>query len=327
MVGVETLTPKRIQEAITSFASILRPQDVAQAQGTWDPIVTTHDGQKRLIDEARAGNLSAINYIYLRLIPQISSAFWEFIGSDPKFRRMRIERGDQFLFISTAYQMLLASHLQNLPPEEALDTLRQNWINAGRAAPSEDELQEEYDDIMSIATPLDTFDYSFYDENTDLVNKLGFQVQGTLRNESKKINRLLNLGGIVVPKVSKKEKEDKSIANVSYEAHFENDEDATTGDPDFLKPVIVSEAWEAFSKDGELDKGKFPNPRIILKTFLSQGEEFSVNKAKEDLGVTDVTVRTKLGTLGPLMDKHGISRDMFRQLMKDPGPEALIASL
>lgn len=222
--------------------------------------------------------------------------------------------------------MLLATYLKNLPKEEALDTLRRNLLNAGRPAPVEKELEEEYDAILAIKAPLDTFDYSFYNENTDLINALGFFVQGDLRNEAKKTNRLLSLGGIVVPKISKKEKESNAVSNVSYEAHFENSEEASAEDS-FFASAAAKDAWKAFSKDGALDVGNFPSPRIVLKVFLLQGETFSVNQAKEDLGVTDVTIRKKLGLLGPVMEKHGISRDTFKILMKDPGPEALMNSL
>lgn len=319
---------RRLQEAITTFENLLNPHDKERALSAWTDVAKTFEGQKALLQEARAGNLDAINYLYLNLLPQITSVFWKnFLGPNPGFRRQRLDQGDQFVFASMVYQSLLSSYLKNLPKEEALDVMKKNiFSKSPRATITDEDIETQYDYLTgSVVTPLDTFDPSGYKEGVDLVAKFGFYLMGTLKNEAKKYNRKEQLGGIAVKKLSKGEKED--VKNVSFEAHFENDEDTASHDQaDFLKMEDL-DAWELFVQDEDLDSGKSPTARDVLKEFLAQGGKFDVAAVASSFGVTPMTVRNRLSSIKPILQKHSITSDTFGRLITSQSGKTLAETL
>lgn len=317
---------QKLQEAISAFEKLLSPRDIAQAKAAWEDLATTHEGQKMLLGEAKAGNIDAINYLYIKLTPLISSLFWRnFLGPNPNFRRQRINNGDQFVFISLVYQTLMTSYLKNLPREEALAVMKANATRANpRRQISDEEIEKQLDEVSQIVSPLNTFDPDAYSEDTDLISKFGYYLTAAIKNESRKYNATEMMGGIAAKKMSDEEK--ATVKNVSYEAHFENDEETAAGGSDFLG-TEDKDAWSQFVADEDLDSGKAPTLRQVLKDFLVRGGKFDVAAVAAAHGVTPMTIRNRLGQIAPVLDKHGITKDAFGRLITSQGGKTLAASL
>lgn len=311
-------------EAIASFEKLLGTHDKEKALATWEPIVKSHDGQLALFAEAKAGNLDAINYLFIKLVPQITGVFWKnFLGPNPRFRQQRIAQGDQNIMIFYVYQALLVSYIQNLPREEGLDVIKRNLSKAGRTV-SQDELETEYDEIVGEISPLDTFDPSQFSPGTDLINKFGYYLTAVLKNKSRSYNRGENLGGISAKKLSDEEK--ANVKNVSFEAHFENDDQAAAKGNDFLGTEDL-DAWSQFVDDDALDAGKQPTARDVLRDFLTQGGSFSADTSAEQYGVTRMTIRNRLASLKPILQSHGLDQNAFSRLITTQGGKSLAGTL
>lgn len=310
------------REAIKAFDSILNSHEITKAKEAWEKVVQSHDGQILLFKEARAGNLDAINYLFYKLQPQIMKAFWKyFLGSGGGVRRSRIEQGDQYDFIFLAYQGLLSPYYKNLPEEEAKELIRLNLLKSGKE-PSEKEVEEEYVEIKSTYSPLSTFDPEVFTQDTDIINKFGYYMDTFLKTRSTLYNTEKQLGGIVASSY----KDKSELKNVSYEAHFENAEQASTEDT--TSSAEDMDLWERFiNKASVLDVGKEPTPRQILKAFLVQGDKFDVAAVAEQFDVTNMTIRNRLGAVGKILEENELDRSTFDRLLTFLGGHVLAKAL
>lgn len=323
MIDMQEKQRKLMREALKAFGAIIGSREIAKARSAWEDIAQTHDGQLLLFKEAKAGNLDAINYLFYKLQPQIMKVFWtNFLGPDPRARRNRIESGDQYDFIFFAYQALLVSYYRNLPEEEAEEAIRQNIIKAGRT-PTEEEVKETAREVRGEISQLDSFDPSQFSEGTDLVQKFGYYMTAVLKNKATSFNREQALGGIHVGVVRGDEKE--MLKNVSYEAHFENAEEASEFD-NFVS-TEDQDIWEHFSQDPDLDAGKAPTSRQLLKAFLVQGDKFDVASVADEFEVTKMTIRNRLGAMASVLERNDLDRATFDRLLTSPGGLVLAKSL
>lgn len=279
---------RMFSEAIDTFKTLLPAKDVEKAHDIWDEFASDYYGQIELLNAAKEGDVTAVNYLYLKLIPQISSVFWKnFLGPNANFRRQRLENGDQFAFASMVYEVLLSS-------------------SAGEG-------------VTDVSSPLDSFDPEVFDENTNLIDKFGFYLKGFLKNEAMKWNRKEMRGGIT----GKKEKgAEEDVSSVS----FEDAENHESGRNDFNETEDL-DAWDAFKVDEDLDLGKKPTPRDVLKDFLSQEDKFNVSSVAEKYGTTNSTIRNRLAGMADVLEKHGIDKDSFARLLQIHGGKTLASQL
>lgn len=310
------LLEQLLREAIDTFKSLLSPRDIAEANKAWADFAKDHDGQVELLQAAKEGDITAVNYLYLQMIPQVSSVFWNnFLGRDPRFRRQRISQGDHLAFASMVYEVLLSASIQT-GDEKAVKARMQGYVGAS-------DVDQEYDDLMGTASPLRTFDPSVFDEDTNVIQKFGFYLIGALKNEAIKYNRKEMRGGLT----GKRGKDDVEDAkNVSYEAHFETNEEHALDSNDFAKTENL-EAWHQFVEDPTLDSGRKPTARDVLRDFLSQEEKFNVAAVAEKYGATNQTIRNRLGGMADILKKHGIDQPAFQQLLTTWGGRKLATQL
>lgn len=305
-----------LREAIETFQKLLSPSDISEANEMWADLATDYAGQVELLNSAKAGDITAVNYLYLQLIPQISSVFWKkFVGPDPRYRRQRISQGDHLAYASMVYEVLLSASVQT-GEEEAVKARMKSYSGS-------EDVDQEYEALMGTASPLRTFDPEFFDEDTNVIQKFGFYLMGALESEATKYNRKERRGGLT-GKRSKNDIEDAK--NVSYEAHFEtNDEQAH----EFAGYAATEnlDSWEQFVTDEALDAGREPTARDVLRDFLDQEDQFNVTAVADKYGATNQTIRNRLGNMASLLQKHGIDQHTFAQLLSSHGGKALAAQL
>lgn len=318
---MSTMTQKRLiekllREAIDTFKKLLSPADIAEANEAWADFANDYDGQVELIQAAKEGDITAINYLYLQMIPQVSSVFWNnFLGKDPRYRRQRISQGEHLAFASMVYEVLLSASVQTGDEEAVKDRMR--------AYGGTDDVDQQYEDLMGTASPLRTFDPTIFDEDTDVIQKFGFYLIGALKNEAIKYNRKERRGGLT----GKRGKDDAEDAkNVSYEAHFDSNDEHAHDFDDFSKTENL-ESWQQFVKDPALDAGRAPTARDVLRDFLDQEEKFNVSAVADKYGATNQTIRNRLGGMADILKKHDIDQQAFQQLLASNGGQALAAQL
>jgi len=318
---MSTKTQKRLferllREAIDTFKKLLSPEDIAEAKEAWADFADDYDGQVELIEAAKEGDITAVNYLYLQMIPQVSSVFWNnFLGKDPGYRRQRISQGDHLAFASMVYEVLLSASVQTGDEEAVKDRMR---THSGT-----EDVDQQYEDLMGTASPLRTFDPEVFDSDTDVIKKFGFYLIGALKNEAIKYNRRERRGGLTGKKGAGDEEDAK---NVSYEAHFDANDEHSHDFDDFAK-TENSESWEQFVQDPALDKGRAPTARDVLRDFLDQEEKFNVAAVAEKYDATNQTIRNRLGGMADILKKHGIDQESFQQLLATHGGQALAAQL
>lgn len=305
-----------LREAIDTFKKLLSQSDIAEANEAWADFADDYDGQVELLQAAKEGDITAINYLYLQLIPQVSSVFWNnFVGKDARYRRQRIEQGDHLAYASMVYEVLLSASIQT-GDEEAVKARMKGHSGA-------EDVEQEYADLMGTASPLRTFDPEVFDEDTNLIQKFGFYLIGALKNEAIKYNRKERRGGLTGKKGAGDVEDAK---NVSYEAHFDSNDEHTHDFEDFAK-TENSESWSQFVKDPALDAGREPTARDVLRDFLDQEDKFNVASVADKYGATNQTIRNRLGGMADILQKHGIDQQAFGQLLTSHGGQALAAQL
>src|SRR5579872_5720216 len=121
----------RIQESIAGFNTYLPEHAQKEALEKWTPVAKDREGQIEILDAAKAGDTSAINFLFLKTLPQISGVFWSnFLGPNPKWQRYRIAHEHAFdTFAGMAYEALLndgseggAAPLVNFDPDKLPDS-------------------------------------------------------------------------------------------------------------------------------------------------------------------------------------------------------------
>lgn len=308
-----------LREAVDTFKKLLTRRDVEEANEAWADAARTHSGQIELIEAAKSGDISAVNYLYLQLIPQVASVFWKnFLGKDSRYRRQRISQGDQFEFAAMVYQSLLSASIRDMDPEEAMAKMRSN---AGDV--EFDTIEQEYEDIMGTASPLSTFDPTIFDEDTDIITKFGFYLVGALKNEAMKHNRRERRGGLTGNK-AKGSEEDAS--NVSYEDYVDKNDERSEMFGGF-HDTEDADSWERLSNDDALDSGREPTARDVLRDFLNQEGNFNVSEVAEKYGTTNQTIRNRLGGMADILERNGIDQSSFARLLKTIGGHELAKAL
>lgn len=313
----ERLTERLFREAFETFKKLLTSTEKAAAQEAWGDLADDHAGQVEILQAAKDGDITAINYLYLALIPQISSVFWNnFVGKDTRHQRRRIEQGDHLAYASMVYEVLLSASVQT----GSEDDVKARMKNQSGYS----DVDAEYEALMGTASPLRTFDPDVFDEDTDVIKKFGFYLIGALKNESIKYNRKERRGGLTGKRVSNDMDDAK---NVSYEAHFDGAEDARTNAYSDYEDTDNDESWEQFVKDPALDSGREPTSRDVLRDFLDQEDKFDVTSVAEKYGATNQTIRNRLGGMADILQKHGIDQSAFQRMLATNGGKALAASL
>ena len=319
------------QEAINTFKELLSAREIAEATEIWEQFAGDYYGQVELLDAARSGDTTAINFLYLKLIPQITSVFWNnFLGRDAGHRQRRLLQGDQYEFASIVYQTLMSAHIQNMSTEDALATMKGNMASLNPNSQI-DTFEDEYADMMGAQSPLNTFDPSHFDEETNVIEKFGYYLMGALKNESMKFNKHERRGGITGNREAGKE----DVVNMSFEGATEGlDIDADhinysgmVDEGDFHQSENM-DAWEKFAKDPELDDERFkPSTRDVLIEFLNQEDKFDVMDAANKFGTTRMTLRSRLKGMADILEYHNIDQDTFLRLLKDNGGPKLASYL
>ena len=62
------------EEAISSWGTFVSPRDTRLANATWGETAKTYDGQVQLLLSAKAGDMTAINFLFLALQTTVSKA-------------------------------------------------------------------------------------------------------------------------------------------------------------------------------------------------------------------------------------------------------------
>lgn len=147
-----------LEAADLSFESFVSPTAQKKANEAWADRVKTQEGQLECLEAAENGQEEAVNYLYVRFLPLIRSAFWKYlIGPNRKYLSSKINSGEAEEFGNTAYTMI-----------------------AGAESPS----------------PYKTFDPSKFSENTDLINQFSYYFYRYLQAASFKIIRAHKSGSI-----------------------------------------------------------------------------------------------------------------------------------
>jgi len=293
---METLIEQRIAEAIPSFANYIPAFKQKEARDKWDPITQTHEGEIECIDAARAHDETAINYLFLRLLPQIGKTFWtNFLGPNPAAQKHRINNEQAMeTFAGMAYEA---------------------FLNDGSEGGS---------------APLVHFDPSKFDNQTDIIDKLGYYITSALSNESLKYNRNRDRGGFTgnIPKG------DRKLATVdSLDAHLDGDgeegtrrEIADARSHTFDDATANVDAWGTFCEDDDLDdagRGRV-STRQVLVSFLKVGSTTEVAKALE---IQNSIVLSKMRNVPSILARHGLDEGSFANLLASASKDELIAVL
>ncbi len=317
-----------LQEAIRVLSDIPSAQDLLLAKKTWGTQAQTTAGQKQIIQAAKIGDITAINFLFDALRPQIASALWKnFLGKDNTWRKKRIEQGDPYVFASLGYVILLASHLKRLPIKQGQALVQQN-LQKGRSTPvSEDSVKEIYDDIVGTPSPLDTFDARKYTKpGTNIIEKFGWYLGNALASEAVKYNKLERRSGIV-GKISKTQTTEPGKLVSSYEDYVETTPEVSGAMSQDIKDIENLNAWEGFCKDRQLDRffgGQAPTVRTILKDVILG---LDVNQIAQKHHVTNQTIRSRLSVLGELLKEHGLQSGDFSRLLRIYGKQKLSSML
>jgi len=148
----------KLLEATDAFDKYL-PQNEIMASREKYPNLKDRNTQIQLINDAKAGDLDAVNVLYDEFKGLTSKAFWKYyLGPDKKFWPSRIRAGEDYDFASRAYELLASPNLKT--------------------------------------SPYNTFEAAKFDDKTDLVKKFGYYFFRYLQNEAFKMLRSKNVKGL-----------------------------------------------------------------------------------------------------------------------------------
>lgn len=191
---------------------------------------------------------------------------------------------------------------------------------ASRARISNGDAEEFVSEAtILLNTALEKWDPDKVNPEKSLLNDFAMWIMNSTMSRGTILNRAKNKGYIS----GKVGRDEPPIRMGSYEAQVEDEgETIAASYGDVGRGTVLLDAWGSFAEDTELDSGKEPTPRSVLKFFLDRGR-FDVEEASEEFGKTMQTIRTRLASLGPILDRHGVSYDDFLRLIKDNGGREL----
>jgi len=289
---------ERMYESIPSFQSYLSDAAKKEALDTWSPKMATREGQIEILDAGRNRVPSAINFLFLKTIPQTSKSFWKyFLGPNPKWQRSRIAHEDAF----------------NVYAGMVMETLLNHGEEGGSA-------------------PLMNFDPEKMPNTDDLINKFGYYMENSMGNESRKFNSQRDRAGFT----GNISKEDQKFAKVGSldDALIKNSSgsqkhtDLPSEDTSFDVTSDV-DAWGSFCEDEELDEGKSPTPREVLVAYLEiqaeNGSKWTIQDVIDKLGnVSKPALMKRLETIPTILEDHGLDQQALTRLMSSLGVEELL---
>lgn len=222
-----------------------------------------------------------------------------------------------FLFIKSTPQ--LGSSLKKfLGPEPRNSYARQR---NGEDEEFVDEAMVKFDDAIK------KYNYTKVAKGKDLINDVAMWMMNATSSMGSIINRAGNRG-YMTGNITKKNAPTGPVRVSSLDTHLEvGGDDADIASPHSVDSHINNlDAWESFVEDEELDFGKNPTLRALLKYFLVKGD-FDVNAAADTFGKTNMTIRTKLTGLKDILNDHSITYEDLGKLLHSVGSEALGAML
>ena len=268
----------------------------------WSAIANSKAGQDCILDAARIGDRSAINYLFIRSSAIIYTAFNSFVGFSEYHRNNRINEGDYYEFLSYAYQILLASA-----------------VKSGYVEGDVDEM-----DVYG-SLPLDTFRSAVYvsDPTVDLIEKFKWFYLNSMRKTGQWSNRQRAKNGLT--HVSVRENEELGCGNML---------DIDKTDPDNnIADVVFSEViksedytirkWKNMANDRRLRRGKSLTIAQCLKASLVAGADFSINDFSEQTGVSKCVYYSNMKKFGIILSEYDIDKEDFCNLLKVYGGENL----
>ena len=186
-----------------------------------------------------------------------------------------------------------------------------------------------HEELMGTASPLNSFDPTAYSPETDLIPKFAWYLRGAMMNETQKKNTDQSRNG-VTGSLSKEEAE-AVVGATSIDSYEDPDRDLAHGDLDQGHAYVeFMDAWEDFTNSPELDRGKAPTPREVLKFFLMQDTHFSSDSMKAAEAHFDTwrnNITDRMGLVGKAMKRAGLTQEGFIQLIKTAGGTELADTL
>lgn len=140
------------------FDSLVSPVAAASAARKYEGKEKTREGQLEILNDAKNGDVDAVNYLYLRYLKIAKKVFWKyFIGPDKSYGMQKVYNGDITEFISAAYFLLGNTESTN---------------------------------------PHNSFDPSVYSENTNILNNFAYYYFRYLQSAAFKILRKEGIAGL-----------------------------------------------------------------------------------------------------------------------------------
>ena len=295
-----------LTEVLSSKDDLITPQEMPAynrarfGKDRWEEVSTTNAGQLAVIAAAQHEEESAKLFLLYKLFKSgpIKDLLWKFLGPNPTFQRQRIADGD-----TGVYKAIVA---------ESLEQILRRWdLDRNEYDP------EEGEEVKTSAAPIAGKKMRFYN--------FFFMVTKRVSTNTRKYNKEQNRGGIA-GKVLAGEAEPEIS---SYEARTtdangkpsEKNEFETRHNP--FKETDAFAAWETFIDDPFLDRGPSPTPRQVLKYMLSKDmDKFDAKEAGREFdGVSHVTIYSRLNSLLPSLEKAGLDKPAFYQLIQKHGKD------
>lgn len=294
-----------LREAKLSIDNMIEPARKRRAM-KWRDKAATKEGQIQILKAARNKDDSAIDYLFLDSASQIMKAFMNYVGPNSDIRRQRISGGDFEDFIAESYMLLVNGY-------------------------------EREDGTIKLRSPLETFDYSIYKGDVDLINKFKYYYLQYMKALGKSMNNRNRKEGITGREL------DGKIKTYSLDAESDTDPDSHEGSStygekllnkygklgvdtdmdDSLEDESFMKKWRELCKDPALDKkdGLF---RRIIKAIVKSNESTSVNAAIESAGIElknkNTFYRYAREVLPEMLSDYGISSSEFTsQITKGNG--------
>jgi hypothetical protein len=298
-------------ETTKAFNEVLTPAEQEKARDKWEDLAQNYDGQMQIIEAAKNGDVTAVNYLYMQLIPQIASVFWKnFLGPEAKYRQKRISEGALYDYLATVYLVLLSAPYSEMEEDEAISKWKQN-VRVNNTSDNWD-FSMMYDDLSSIRSPLNTFDANYFDEDTNLIDKFGYYLMNYLKSEAKKMNYAEKRGGLTGKK--RRGSEDDVNASVPFESIEQH---VYEGPREEIENIELSSAWESFVVDinSQTDERE-PQPVDVLAEYMRNEGKLSVKDLAEVFDTSSQTIRNKLTKAADLMKNHNMDASDLKALLK-----------
>ncbi len=149
----------KLVESTDAFNQYLSAADIEEAQKAY-PNLKDRATQIQVINDAKAGNLQAVNLLYHKFKGLTTKAFWTYyLGPDKKYWASRIRAGEDYDFASKAYELLASGGTNK-------------------------------------TSPYNTFNPDKFSAKTDLIKKFGYYFFKYLQNEAFKMIRKKGLHGL-----------------------------------------------------------------------------------------------------------------------------------